>query len=107
MSNNSGQRFFEGTSHSTFDRMTLNSVGGNQTNDHHGWSGDKVHNDHRSFGTINGGYTEKDKRRINRNVESAGTYIEHQSGNSSGWSEYLISLYSWLLALKSASRRFF
>ncbi|THV05828.1 hypothetical protein K435DRAFT_960898 [Dendrothele bispora CBS 962.96] len=80
----SGTHFFNGTSHSQFDGMTLNNVGRNQTHDHRGSSSDNIHNDSRSFGTIHGGYTENDNRQMRRNIESVQTYHENQGshGNS-------------------------
>ncbi|THU79398.1 hypothetical protein K435DRAFT_528313 [Dendrothele bispora CBS 962.96] len=76
-----GSDFSGGANLGQFDRTI---IGGNQNHDHRGWSSDIIHHDSRSFGTINGKYTEKDNRRIHRNIENAQTYYE----DNSGWNHY-------------------
>ncbi|THV05819.1 hypothetical protein K435DRAFT_888456 [Dendrothele bispora CBS 962.96] len=88
----SGTHFFHGTTHSQFDNMTLNNVGGNQNHDRRAWSRDTIHHNSRSFATINGGYTENDNRRMRRNIENVQTYHEYQGsrGNSTRISPFAI-----------------
>ncbi|THU78569.1 hypothetical protein K435DRAFT_811434 [Dendrothele bispora CBS 962.96] len=74
------------TNSSQFDRATLNSVGGNQSHDHRGRSSDTIRYDSRTFGTINGKYTENDNRLIHRNIENARDYHENRGNDEdSGW----------------------
>ncbi|THU82235.1 hypothetical protein K435DRAFT_784705, partial [Dendrothele bispora CBS 962.96] len=62
----------------------VNAQGG--ADDHRGQSRDTIHYDSRSFGTINGKYTENDNRSIRRNIENAQNYYGNQGDHDNfGW----------------------